>query len=249
MELSGKINAYCERGLDPSFWAEPVNALTNLSFVVLAGLAWRELGRRSGENCKPIRYFLIGNVFLIGAGSFLFHTYATKWASIADVAPIGVFMVAYLAFGLHRFVRVPPPAIPLILAGFIFLTYKAMRLQCWQGAIGFSLPAPAFESTACLNGSVAYMPALATMALIGGWMAARMHPAASYVLGASLVFMLSITFRTVDRLWCHDVMLGGAPLGTHFLWHIFNGVTLYLLLLAAVRHGVPERARVMAVAR
>lgn len=249
MELSGKINAYCERGMDPSFWAEPVNAITNVSFVLLAALAWRELGRRPDREDKSLRYLLIANVFCIGAGSFVFHTFATRWASIADIAPIGVFMVGFLAFALHRFVRMPPLAIPLVAAAFIFLTVKAMKLQCWRGAVGFALQAPAFENTACLNGSIAYMPALATMVLIGGWMAIRNHPAASYVLAASVVFMLSITFRTVDPIWCDQVWFLGERLGTHFLWHIFNGVTLYLLLLAAVRHGVPERDQVAVATR
>jgi len=179
----------------------------------------------------------------------MFHTIATRWASIADIVPIAVFMVAYLSFALHRLTRMPPLAIPFAVGAFVFLTYKAMLLQCWQGEVGFALPAPAFQNTACLNGSVAYMPALASMALIGGWLAVGNHPAASYVLGGSIVFMLSITFRTVDRLWCHDVVLGGVSLGTHFLWHIFNAVTLYLLLLAAVRHGSAVRDEVPVTAR
>jgi hypothetical protein len=52
--------------------------------------------------------------------------------------------------------------------------------------------------------------------------------------------MLSVTFRTMDRLWCRDVAIGGYQIGTHFLWHLLNAATLYLLLLAAVRHGSNE---------
>lgn len=245
MDPNARIFGYCERGFDPSFWAEPVNALTNLSFMLLAVLAWRELARREGENGKPFRYFLVANVFCIGAGSFLFHTVATRWASFTDIGPIGVFMTAYLAYGLYRFLRLPVMAIPLALAAFVFLTYRAMSVQCGHGSLTFPALGAAFNETGCLNGSVAYMPALATMALVGGVMAIRMHPGASYVLGASLVFMLSITFRTVDRLWCHDVVIAGVPIGTHFLWHIFNSVTLYLLLLAAIRHGAEERQAVV----
>lgn len=249
MELSGMIGSYCERGGDASFWAEPVNALTNVGFMALAALAWRELARRPDEEGKPFRYFLIANVFTIGVGSFLFHTFATRWASLTDITPIGIFMVTFLVYALHRLVRVPPLAIPVAVAAFVFLTVQAMKLQCWRGTVGFALQVPAFENSACLNGSVAYMPALATMVLIGGWMAIKNHPTASYVLGASVIFMLSITFRTVDPIWCEHVWFLGTRLGTHFLWHIFNSVTLYLLLLAAVRHGAPVRDSEVIAAR
>jgi hypothetical protein len=75
------------------------------------------------------------------------------------------------------------------------------------------------------------------MLAIGGLLAARRHPTAPYVLAASLVFMVSLTFRTMDRLWCQEIGLLGRAIGTHFLWHLLNSTTLYLLLLAAVRHG------------
>ncbi len=235
------IFAYCERGLDPSFWAEPVNALTNLGFFLMAALAWRELAARPSDEPKAFRYFLVGNVAAIGAGSFVFHTYATVWSSLADVIPIGVFMLAYFAFALRRFVGLHPILIPLALAGFAWSIEQAMHLQCWNGQIGFSLDAPALQSTSCLNGSVGYMPALALMLLIGGLLTARRHGAGPYVLAASVVFMVSLTFRTVDRLWCHDVILVSRSIGTHFLWHILNSIALLLLLLAAVRHGAKER--------
>lgn len=239
MDRSDHIFAYCERGHNAAFWAEPVNALTNLGFMLLAVLAWRELAARPSSEGKVLRYALIANVFIIGVGSVLFHTYATAWSALVDVTPIGVFMIAYLAFGLYMFAGAPLLVIPPLLAVFIFTTEKAMKLQCWE--LGMSLPVQ-FQNLSCLNGSIAYMPALAAMALIGGWLAMRQHPAASNVLGAALVFMLSITFRTVDRLWCDDVVFLGRSIGTHFLWHLFNSVTLYLLLLAAVRHGATRQA-------
>jgi hypothetical protein len=246
MDRTGKIFAYCERGLDPSFWAEPFNAITNFGFIIAGALMLRELAARPGDEPKAFRYALIALVFLIGIGSFLFHTYATSWAALADVAPIGVFMLAYLGFALYRFVGVPLPVVFPLVAAFAYTIHQAMQLQCWRGQIGFSLPVPSPESAACLNGSAGYLPALAAMLLIGGWLTLRRHPAAPYVLGASVVFMLSVTFRTMDRIWCQDVVFVSRTVGTHFLWHILNSVTLFLLLLAAVRHGAlasPARRR------
>ena len=243
MDSIGKIFAYCERGLDPTFWAEPLNALSNLGFILAGVLALRELSARPAGEGRGFRYALAALVIVIGIGSFLFHTYAEPWAATADVAPIGLFMLAYFAYALHRFIGLPIWSIPPALGGFAFAINQAMQLQCWRGQIGFTLPVPAFENTSCLNGSAGYLPALAAMLAIGGLLAARRHLAAPYVLAASLVFMLSLTFRTMDRLWCQDIHLAGRAIGTHFLWHLLNSATLYLLLLAAVRHGAYDGVR------
>jgi hypothetical protein len=237
MDSIGKIFAYCERGFDPSFWGEPFNALSNLGFILAGLLALRELAARPASEGKAFRYALVVLVFIIGVGSFLFHTYAEPWAATADVAPIGVFMLSYFGYALYRYVGLPLWVIPPALAGFAAVISKGMQLQCWGGQVGFSLPVPAFENTSCLNGSAGYLPALAAMLLMGGLLASRRHPVAPYVLGASVVFMVSLTFRTMDRLWCQNVILAGGSIGTHFLWHLLNSATLYLLLLAAVRHG------------
>jgi hypothetical protein len=242
MDHVGKIFAYCERGLDPAFWAEPFNALSNVGFILAGVFAARELVARPRREGKLSRWVLICLVFIIGIGSFLFHTYATTWAATADVAPIALFMLAYLAYALHRFVGAPAWVILLALGGFAWSVQQAMQMQCWRGQIGIPLIAPIFENTNCLNGSIGYLPGLVTMLLIGFWLSMRRHQSAPYVLGAALVFMLSVTFRTMDRIWCHDVAVAGHDIGTHFLWHILNGATLYLLLLAAVRHGADEPA-------
>ena len=67
MEWSAQVDGYCER-LGPGFWAEPVNALTNLAFIVAAIWAWRR-----GEGELPVRV-LAAILFAIGVGSGLFHT-------------------------------------------------------------------------------------------------------------------------------------------------------------------------------
>ena len=42
------IDLYCER-LDSSFWAEPINALTNVAFIIAAWGVWR-LGCKQKSN-------------------------------------------------------------------------------------------------------------------------------------------------------------------------------------------------------
>ena len=46
---------------------------------------------------------------------------------------------------------------------------------------------------------------------------------------AVATFILSFAFRTADASVCPTL-----PYGTHFLWHIFNAVTVYLLARVAI---------------
>lgn len=223
MEWGAKIFSYCERGLDPGLWAEPLNAVSNAAFLIAAAVALVEWRRTNETRPAWIELALIGLVAVIGIGSFLFHTFATRWAVLADVLPITVFMIAYLGYALVRFVRLPWLWATLLLIGFVGTLWGAESIQC--------------GSRPCLNGSVGYLPALAALALIGGWLTWSGHAAGRIVLAGAGVFLVSLTFRTLDR----EVCPATAQLGTHFIWHIANATLLYLLLIAAVRFGQPAR--------
>ena len=249
---SQKVFAYCERGASPAFWAEPVNATTNAAFLIAALTALGLLYREPNHRRTLARHSLIALVFIIGVGSFAFHTFATRWAAVADVAPIGIFMLAYLVFALRRFVGANVFWSLIGLAIFIGAMMAAGRLQCWDGQVGFNLDLPQGARGRCLNGSVGYLPAWGAMVLIGGYLSAfaaerftrkRTGP---LVLAAGLVFTASITFRSLDMALCQTVTIAGTPIGTHFMWHILNAVTLFLLLVAAIRHpSARERQQIM----
>jgi hypothetical protein len=233
MENANKIFDYCERGLNPAFWAEPVNAFTNAGFIIGGLIALALLLRRPAGEKKLFRLLLILNLFVIGVGSFLFHTYATPWAAAADVIPIGVFMLVYLGYALHVFAGAPLVIAMPAVSVFAFVIELAMSIDC--RALGLSLPV--LEQTNCLNGSFGYLPALAAMLLVGAWLGLRRHPAAPYVFSAGLIFIVSVGFRSTDRIWCQSVSFMDKAIGTHFLWHTLNSIVLFLLVLAAVRHG------------
>ena len=96
MEWHQSIDSYCER-LSPDYWAEPINAVTNLAFLVAAGvMAWRLWGAR-----LPLAWAMVGVLAVIGIGSFLFHTHGTVWSALADVVPIGGFVLLYI-FAANR---------------------------------------------------------------------------------------------------------------------------------------------------
>src|SRR3972149_2257051 len=94
------IDLYCER-LGPSFWAEPVNALTNVAFFVAAWAAFR-LWQREGNGDHAI-LALILVVAAVGLGSLAFHTRATRGAMLLDGVPIRGFLYRYNFLALRRF--------------------------------------------------------------------------------------------------------------------------------------------------
>ena len=228
---------YCERGRDASFWAEPLNAFSNAGFLI-AGLAALVLISRQPKGQRGLIESLFALLLIvIGIGSFLFHTYATPSSAIADVAPIGVFMLAYFGYALRRFLGWHPLMAAAALAAFAGALKYAGDLKCAAEL----LPMTAAAGRPCLNGSPGYVPALMAMLLIGGALTALRHPAGRRVLAAGLVFAVSLTARTLDFEFCAATNILGAVRGTHMIWHVLNAVTLYLLTSAAILYGVTNK--------
>ena len=217
-----KIFAYCERGQNPAFWAEPLNAITNAAFIIAAVWCTRMWLRAPAGKQGVFEAFLIALLYAMGIGSFLFHTFAEPWAAIADTVPIGIFMVSYLAYALRRYIGLGWITIFVALVLFFISLWQTSVVRCNGGP--------------CFNGSLAYSPALIALAAIGGWLIFKRHAAGWSVFGAGLIFMLSLPARTLDRDICPETAL----IGTHFLWHIFNGALLFVLVRAALLYGGRE---------
>ncbi|MGE5267492.1 MAG: ceramidase domain-containing protein [Deltaproteobacteria bacterium] len=233
MAWTDKILAYCERAGDPAFWAEPFNAVSNDAFFLAAIAAAVELARRADAGARRIEWALVVLVGIIGTGSFLFHTYATRWASVADTAPIGIFMIGYLGYAMRRFLEAPVLAVILALGLFLAAMRYAGAIPCDPAM----LPITAAAGRPCFNGSLGYVPALAALVMIGGALLVRRHPAGGLVLASALVFAISLTFRTIDFEVCDLTPVFGRSRGTHAVWHMLNAALLYMLLIAAIRHG------------
>jgi hypothetical protein len=218
LDWTRQLNTYCER-LGPEFWAEPVNAVTNLAFIVAAVVGWRAFARRGGDDLAIA--WLVVVVTAVGIGSFLFHTVATVWAAFADVLPITIFILSYLALVLRRGFRLPWWAALALTV--VFLPVSSAVEAGVGAAVGDAL-----------GGSEGYLPALVALVVCGAWLARRGHGLGPPLLAGAAIFAVSLTFRTLDMPLCPVF-----PLGTHFLWHLLNGVLLGWLILTLVRHGRP----------
>jgi hypothetical protein len=236
MTFGEHVFLYCERGTNAALWAEPINTISNAGFFLAALMAWQLLLWRPREERSADHYLLIALTFLIGFGSLAFHVYADEGTSLADIVPIGLFMLVYLGFALNRFLGVPPGWTVLLAIGFTVLVGAAMHVQCWDGGIGFAGSAVP-EAKPCLNGSIGYLPALGALIVIGMLLAERHHRAGPYVVWAAAIFAISILFRSVDLSFCDQVVINGRQVGTHFIWHLLNALVLFLLLRASLEAG------------
>lgn len=175
------VDAYCER-TGPEFWAEPVNAITNVAFLIAAIAAFRLVNRRT-----PLITALVVLLAAIGVGSFTFHTVATSWAATLDTTPILLFMLTYVVAFAHHFLGAP-------------------HRTAWLAAplfVGFSF---AINSVVDLGG---YVPALAGLAVLAAIMVFyREYRYARWFAGIGALFAVSLTLRTLDEPICGAVPLG-----------------------------------------
>lgn len=211
MDLTQAIDGYCER-TDPSYWSEPINAVTNAAFLIAAVLMWQRVRGRG----LPLAVALCWVLAAIGVGSYLFHTHATVWAALADTGSIAVFAVLYVyAANRHYWELRLWPALGLTA---LFFPYVALTV-------------PIFERLPFFGISAAYWP-LPLLMLIYGVALQRRAPATGQgLLIAAALVSLSLFFRSIDEPLCDAI-----PLGTHFLWHILNGVLLGWMIEVYRRH-------------
>ncbi len=209
------IDLYCER-LDAGFWAEPINAVSNLAFV-FAGLWGLSVIRRAGGD--RFERALAWWVVAIGIGSFLFHTFANRITIWADIIPIATFVLAYTLYALNRFARF----------GWLVSVLGVIAFYAAGLFLVSRLPEGTGEAT---NGTIGYLPALLAFPVMGAIFLRRGSAAGWYILVAGVIFLASATFRMIDPPVC-----GSFPLGTHFLWHTLNGAMLAVLLFTVARFG------------
>ena len=233
MTLGEHLFLYCERGTSTALSAEPINAVSNVAFILAALLGLQLLEWRPREQQTSDHFLLIGLVALIGIGSFAFHLFATQETELLDVIPIAIFTLVYLGFALNRFLGVPPGWTILLVIGFTALMGAATQVRCWDGGVGLAGP-DVQGAKPCLNGSVFYLPALGALIVVGLLLEERRHRAAPYVLWAAAIFAVSLTLRSLDMALCDKLLLEGQKVGTHAAWHVLNALALFLLLRASL---------------
>jgi len=219
MNWFAPIDIYCER-TSAAFWAEPFNALTNIAFIIAAIVAFNYAKKHN--RLDVVNGLLIALAFAIGVGSFLFHTYANEWSEKADMIPIALLAVIFIAFSVRRFFNKTWLGVALVGLGFFVASAVLLKFISPYGD----------TALAFLNGSYIYAPVLLGLAFLSFMLARSGHAGARLISLATGTFLVSLTFRSMDMAICTSF-----PTGTHFIWHSLNGLMIGMLLVGIIRYG------------
>jgi hypothetical protein len=214
------MDAYCER-VGMGLLAEPLNAVSNVSFLLAAWAAW-VLAKRTGALSPGVRA-LIAMGASVGIGSILWHTYPTMPTLVLDIVPILIFISWFIWLYARNVVGMRPPFAAASVAAFLLATFLA---------IPFS---------GVLHGAPVYTPGLLVTLALGVFHARERSVARFALLAAAGVYLAALFFRTIDNEVCPVL-----PIGTHFLWHLLIGLVTYLAmrpLILGAATGARARVR------
>ena len=214
------MDAYCER-VGMGVLAEPLNAVSNVSFLLAALAAWI-LAQRTGTLSAGIRV-LIALGASVGIGSILWHTYPNMLTLILDIVPILIFICWFIWLYTRNVIGMRSLFAVASVAAFLVATFLA------------------FPASGVLHGAIVYSPGLVVTLVLGVLHAREQRSARFTLLAAAGVYLIALFFRTIDNEVCSVL-----PIGTHFLWHLLIGLVTYLAmrtLILSAATGVRARVR------
>jgi len=214
------MDAYCER-VGPGLLAEPLNAVSNISFLLAAWAAW-VLAKRTGALSAGVRA-LIAIAASVGIGSILWHTYPTMLTLILDSVPILIFISWYIWLYARNVIGMRSQFAVASVAAFLAGTFLVIPYSD------------------VLHGAFVYVPGLIVTLVLGVFHATERRVARFILLAAAGVYLAALFFRTIDNEVCPVL-----PIGTHFLWHILIGLVTYLAmrsLILSTTTGIRARVR------
>jgi hypothetical protein len=213
------MDAYCER-VGMGMFAEPLNAVSNVSFLLAALAAWI-LAQRTGTLSAGVQV-LIALGASVGIGSILWHTYPTMLTLILDIVPILIFIVWFIWLYTRNVIGMRSLFAVATVAAFLLATFLA------------------FPFSGVLHGAIVYSPGLVVTLVLGVFHARARRAARFTLLAAAGVYLVALFFRTIDNEVCPVL-----PIGTHFLWHLLIGLVTYLAMRALILSAATEvRTRV-----
>ena len=116
--------------------------------------------------------------------------------------PIFIFIMTYVYVALRRF--------------FGWSWWLAIL-----GPVALIAQTPVYSALG-LGGAAGYLPALVGLLVLGSCLLRADREVAISLLITATIFALSLSFRSIDELICSQ-----NPLGTHWIWHCLNALTLY----------------------
>ena len=175
------IDLYCER-VGAGLLAEPINAVSNISFFLSGLAAWNLANNR--KVLSPTIWLLINILFTIAIGSSLFHTFATPLTKLLDIIPIALFQIAYLWIYSRQVIKLKNLGTVLL----VILLLASIVIT--------------FQFTQIFNGSITYTPGIAILLGLGSYHWQQRKQGPMLLFSATGVFLLALCFRTIDLAIC-----------------------------------------------
>jgi hypothetical protein len=200
---------YCER-VGSGIFAEPLNALSNLAFLVAAILAMRMMRDRPG--LSRLTRALPWSLAEVSLASALYHSLHGPITFALDALSLLLFVVMAILVVLWR-ASVSPALAFIALLAFVALEAAAL----------FLLPQH------FLNGSITYLLMLLVLLLLMGLVARHQRSLLREMTPIAVFFAAAIFFRTIDPSVC-----SWFPLGTHFLWHLTAAAAAFYVIRFAL---------------
>ncbi len=225
-ELRQHFYGVCER-TDMSMFAEPLNVLTSIGFIVVAASIFQYYRTHPDLKDKWIwdMHILTFLILWIGVGSTIFHTFPTRFTEMIDTIPIVAFIVLFFLSVIFRIGKCN-----LFQAFICFL------------AFGGSSHMLVSQFPNAMNDSIGYLSSMAALVMIAIYLHMKRRPSSHNFLLAALIGVISLFFRAIDNAVCESI-----PTGTHFLWHSLNATLLYILMRQILRN-VNREARLKRIA-
>ena len=214
------VEMFCERR-SASLWDEPLNQATNLVFMLACALLVRRAVQLRGEG-RVVPFSAQALIALIGAmaiSSAVFHMSALRWAGVSDAMAVRLFAMGFSACYLRW-----------------LLGWSWLRVALLVPALLVTaLLVPGSVPLSKLYGAAPLLPGALGLVLFTAILALRGDPAWRDLAAAAASFMVAMVFHRADRPLC-DVL----PTGTHFLWHLFSGLTAFLMTRAVLERAVGQ---------
>ena len=197
---------YCEVAYMNGFF-EPFNAISNLSFIIAAFFLFLFFRKNDIKDFKSFWFLLIA--LLIGAGSFTWHFYRHPITNLFDSIPITLFIASFGYFYALKVFKSNNKAFLFVITSLIIV---------FIGQIYLESIIPIFLGN---NGYLYFLMSFLFLVPIF-WSKSISKRYFKKGLFLYALFILALTFRQIDIPICSTI-----PIGSHFIWHILNGIVLY----------------------
>lgn len=201
---------YCENPLFGQLF-EPLNTVSNIFFFASAVLLLFYFHKQKINDLKS--KILVGLIFLIGIGSFIWHLFPTKATFFLDTVPISVFFLLFFYFLLEKLnenSELHQTKGQKLVPFLMMVSYLILQGLSYLLFSDIFLP----------NGRVYIITLifLFGVSLYAGFKR-KLFP---QVLFLFLLFLAAFVIRQLDLVICPFF-----PLGTHFAWHALNAFISY----------------------